>query len=607
MQLTLLDWLVLLGFFAISFGIAWSLKDRAQASLADFFVSGRGVPWWIAGTSMVATTFAVDTPLAVTGLTAKFGIAGNWLWWSMLLSGMMTVFFFAKLWRRSGVMTDVEFIELRYSGRPAAFLRGFRAVYLGVVMNCLIMGWVNLAMVKFLTYSVDLSFLAGIVTRMFISLHLAPPDNPEKFAAVMICLMITAVYTTIAGLWGVLITDLLQFVLMMGMTIALAVFAVSAVGGLGSLREKLTALEATRASDAPMLSFFPAVDSLWMPLFAFTVYIGVNWWASWYPGAEPGGGGYVAQRIFCAKDEKHSLLATLWFNVAHYALRPWPWILVALVSVVLYPDLTDKEAGYVKVMVDHLPSSLRGLMLASILAAYMSTISTHLNWGASYAINDFYKRFIRPGAGEKHHLRAAQVATILLMLVAAGVTYLLESIAGAWQLLLMVGAGTGAVYLLRWYWWRINAWSEISSMIAAFFTSLALQQWQPFAGGEQMVFAKSMVTTTAVCTAVWLAVTLLTQPEPREKLLEFYRRTRPASLGWKPVAGEAPEVRSDVSLLANLRAWVLSWAMVYLTLFGTGKLLLGEPGLGLGLLVGAAACASLLYWEFARRGWESFG
>ncbi len=581
MALSAADWAVLGLYFALSFGIAFWLRGRAQRSLADFFLSGRGVPWWIAGTSMVATTFAVDTPLAVTGLTATYGIAGNWLWWSLLLSGMLTVFFFARLWRRAAVLTDVELIELRYAGKPAAFLRGFRALYLGVLMNCLIMGWVNLAMVKVLKISL----------------------NVEKLDAVLLCLAITAVYTTISGLWGVLITDFLQFLLMMTMTIVMAWFAVDAVGGLAALRVQVE----TQAGGASLLSFLPSSDAAWMPVTVFLVYIGVNWWASWYPGAEPGGGGYVAQRIFCAKDEKHSLWATLWFNIAHYALRPWPWILVALASVILYPGLADKEAGYVQVMVDHLPASLRGLMLAAFLAAYMSTISTHLNWGASYAINDFYRRFLRPHASERHHLRASQAATLLLMLLAAAVTYYLDTIRGAWQLLLMIGAGTGAVYLLRWYWWRVNAWSEISAMVAAFVVSLTLNLAQPFTGTEQVLFAKSMVTTTAVVTAVWLTMTYLTRPEPVAHLTEFYRRVRPASLGWRPIAAQAGANPSTSSLAANLQAWVLGCALVYCSLFATGKLLLGFWTGGIVLLLGAIAAGALLYLHFVRRGWESFG
>jgi len=579
MRLATADWVILAIYFLGTFVVAWRLRGRAQQSLADFFVSGRGVPWWIAGTSMVATTFSADTPLAVTGLTANFGIAGNWLWWALLLSGMMTVFFFARLWRRAGILTDVELIELRYAGRPAAFLRGFRALYLGVLMNCLILGWVNLAMVKILKVSLGLG----------------------KIEAVLICLFITAVYTTISGLWGVLITDLLQFILMMAMTFVMAYYGVAAVGGLEALRSQVT------ASNAALLDFFPTPDSPWMPLSVFLVYIGVIWWASWYPGAEPGGGGYVAQRIFCAKDEKHSLLATLWFNIAHYALRPWPWILVALASVVLYPNLADREAGYVQVMVDHLPASLRGLMLAAFLAAYMSTVSTHLNWGASYAINDFYRRFVRPQASEQHHLRAAQVATLLLMLIAGVVTYFLETIRGAWQLLLMVGAGTGAVYLLRWYWWRVNAWSEISAMVAAFGASLALQKWQPFVGSENVVFAKTLLVTTIVCTAVWIAVTYATKPEPAAHLLSFYRRVRPAAFGWRPVAAQATDVPAVSSGWANLRAWGLGCALVYMSLFATGKLLLGFWTDGLLLALGAVASGTLLYLDFTRRGWESFG
>jgi len=498
---------------------------------------------------------------------------------------MLTVFFFARLWRRAAVLTDVELIELRYAGRPAAFLRGFRALYLGVLMNCLIMGWVNLAMVKILKIALNL----------------------EKIEAVLLCLAITAAYTTLSGLWGVLITDFLQFILMMGMTIVLAYFAVDAVGGLGALRSQMLAMEAAGDGGGSLLGFLPTPESAWMPVTVFLVYIGVNWWASWYPGAEPGGGGYVAQRIFCAKDERHSLWATLWFNIAHYALRPWPWILVALASVILYPGLADKEAGYVRVMVDHLPASLRGLMLAAFLAAYMSTISTHLNWGASYAINDFYRRFLRPRASERHHLRASQVATLLLMFLAAGVTYYLETIRGAWQLLLMVGAGTGAVYLLRWYWWRINAWSEISAMVVAFLTSLALHYGKPFAGSEPVLFAKNMVTTTAVVSTIWLVVTYATRPEPAAHLLSFYRRVRPAALGWGPIAQQATDVLAVSSGWYNLRAWVLGCALVYFSLFATGKLLLGFWMSGLGLLVGAAASGVLLCLHFARRGWESFG
>lgn len=583
MRLAWLDWLVLAGYFLFSFLIAWHYRQRAQRSLAEFFVSGRSVSWWLAGTSMVATTFAADTPLAVTGLTVRYGIAGNWLWWSLLLSGMLTVFFFARLWRRASVLTDIELVELRYAGQAAAFLRGFRALYLGVVMNGLIMGWVNLAMVKVLTLALGIS----------------------KVEAVIACLVITAAYTTLSGLWGVLITDLFQFILMVTMAVVLAYFAVDAVGGLALLKTRVLALSAP-GSDS-LLAFVPSLDSVWMPLFVFLVYLGVNWWASWYPGAEPGGGGYVAQRIFSAKDEKHSLWATLWFNIAHYAVRPWPWILVALASAVLYPQLADKEAGYVRVMVDHLPASLRGLMVAAFLAAYMSTISTHLNWGSSYVVNDFYRRFVRSGADERHYVRTARLATLALMVVAAVVTYFLRSIEQAWRLLLMLGAGTGPVYLLRWYWWRINAWSEISAMLAAFGVSVVIQKMALFAGSEQVIFAKTMLTTTVVCTGVWLAVTFLTRATPTGHLLNFYRRVRPAAIGWRPVAAHAPEISAARSGWYNFRAWVLGCALVYCALFGTGKLLLGSLAAGSTLLVGAGLAAWLLHADFRRRGWESFG
>ncbi len=396
MQLTLLDWLAIGLYFAANIGIGLYYRGRATSSTEEFFVGGRNVSWWLAGTSMVATTFAADTPLAVTGLVASYGIAGNWLWWSMLMSGMLTVFFYARLWRRAGVTTDVEFAEIRYSGKPAAFLRGFRALYLGLPINCIIMGWVNLAMVKILI------IIFG-VTKI------------EALGLVLGIMLVTSMISTLSGLWGVLIMDLFQFVLKMGMVIVLAVYAVRAVGGMDALKERLLALDAARVGaggHGSILSFTPDVGSAWMPMLTFFVYIAVNWWATWYPGAEPGGGGYIAQRIFCAKDEKHSLLATLWFNVAHYAIRPWPWVLTALASLVLYPTLQDKETGFIKTIVDPnvFPSALRGVMIAAFAAAYMSTIGTQLNWGASYLVNDFYKRFLVKDQTDKHYVRTRSPA-----------------------------------------------------------------------------------------------------------------------------------------------------------------------------------------------------
>src|SRR5690242_14237551 len=389
--------------------------------MGEFFLSGRNVPWWLAGTSMVATTFAADTPLAVTGMVARNGIAGNWLWWNFVFSGMLTVFFYARLWRRSGVMTDVEFAEIRYAGKPAAFLRGFRAVYLGVPINCIILGWVNLAMVKILM------LILGV-------------GKIEALAIVLGMTALTAFISTLSGLWGVLVTDLFQFVIKMSMVIVLAVAAVGAVGGMDQMKLKLAALDQTRAGSA--LSFVPDLNSAWMPMITFLVYISVNWWATWYPGAEPGGGGFVAQRMLSAKDERHSLLATLWFNIAHYAIRPWPWILTALASVILYPGLADPETGYIKVMIDYLPASLRGLMVAAFAAAFMSTIGTQLNWGASYLVNDFYRRFLVKQRDDRHYVQISQAATVLLTILSAAITFYMDSIAGAWQLLIVTGAGT---------------------------------------------------------------------------------------------------------------------------------------------------------------------
>ncbi|MBU6402790.1 MAG: Na+:solute symporter, partial [Verrucomicrobia bacterium] len=410
MQLTFQDWTVIVAYFVFNLLIGLWYRRRATTSTAEFFVGGRKVRWWLAGTSMVATTFAADTPLAVTGLVAAHGIAGNWLWWNMLLSNMLTVFFFARLWRRAGVLTDVELAELRYGGKPAAFLRGFRALYLGLPVNCIILGWVNLAMVKIL-------------------MVIFPVTKLQALGLVLLIMVVTAGISAIAGLWGVLVTDLFQFVLKMGMVIVLAYFAVAAVGGMSGLLTKLAALDAARnaahGGQGSILSFTPDIGSAWMPWVTFLVYIGVVWWATWYPGSEPGGGGYVAQRIFSAKDERHSVLATLWFSIAHYAVRPWPWILTALASLVLYPHLQDKESGFVRTIMDpHVfPTALRGLMIAAFAAAYMSTVGTQLNWGASYLVNDFYRRFLRRHHNEAHYVRVSQGATILLMLLSCVVTY----------------------------------------------------------------------------------------------------------------------------------------------------------------------------------------
>jgi SSS family solute:Na+ symporter len=592
MQLTLTDWIVIALYFVFNLAVALYLRKRATRSVSEFFVSGRNVSWWLAGTSMVATTFAADTPLAVTGLVARNGIAGNWIWWSMLFSGMLTVFFYARLWRRAGVLTDVEFAEIRYGGRPATFLRWFRALYLGLPINLIIMGWVNLAIVKIMMLVLGVSKI-------------------EALGLAIAIMFVTASISTLSGLWGVLWTDLFQFVLKMGMVILLAVFAVNATGGMDVLVQRLHEVDQSRHASGSILSFVPDVNSVWMPMITFFVYIAVNWWASWYPGAEPGGGGYVAQRIFSAKNEKHSLLATLWFNIAHYALRPWPWILVALVAVVRYQDdpafIHDPESGYIRILISDLPAYMRGLMLAAFAAAYMSTIGTQLNWGASYLVNDVYKRFMVPDKGEKHYVGASQAVTMLLMILSAIVTFYMDSIAGAWKYLMAIGAGTGLVYILRWFWWRINAWSEVSAMAAAFVTSTAMQYVFKLDENQPEHFAYLVLGTVGVTTAVWLTITFLTSPEDRSTLLSFYRRVRPNASLWGPIAKEATDVVAQKDGMFNLMDWLCGVLMIYAFLFGVGKMILGEHLLGMGFLASGLFCGSIIYRDLNRRGWETVG
>jgi solute:Na+ symporter, SSS family len=594
MKLTTLDWTVVAAYFVFNLAIGFYYKGRAGQNTADFFLSGRNAPWWLAGTSMVATTFAADTPLAVTGMVARNGIAGNWLWWNAVASGMLTVFFYARLWRRSGVMTDVEFAEIRYAGKPAAFLRGFRALYLGIPINCIILGWVNLAMVKIL------SLILGV-------------NKDWALAIVVGIIAVTAFVSTLAGLWGVLVTDLFQFVIKMTMVIVLAVAAVHAVGGIDSLKLQLGAIDRAKGlatgTAGSALSFVPDLNSAWMPMITFLVYISMNWWATWYPGAEPGGGGYIAQRMFCAKDEKHSLLATLWFNIAHYAIRPWPWVLAALGAVVLYQHdpgfQRDPETGYIRVMIDYLPAWLRGTMVAAFAAAFMSTVGTQLNWGASYLVNDFYRRFVHTSGSDRHYVRASQLATVMLTVISAVITRYMDSIAGAWQLLIVTGAGTGTVLILRWYWWRINAWSEVSAMATAFVVSVALQAKFGLSSADPRGFAYIMLITVGITSAVWLAVTLLTAPEPEAQLVSFYKRTRPSAALWKPIARLAPEVPAARDLKYNFFDWIAGCALIYGALFGTGKVILKDYALGVALLAVAAAAGLYIYRDLSRRGWKS--
>ncbi|HEX2637816.1 MAG TPA: sodium:solute symporter family protein [Gemmatimonadales bacterium] len=569
MHLVASDWLIIILYFVASAAIGLAYTRKAGKSLADYFVSGRSLPWWLAGTSMVATTFAADTPLVVAGLVAKYGVAGNWLWWNGAFSGVLTVFFFSRLWRRAGVLTDVEFAELRYGGRPAAVLRGFRALYLALPINLIIMGWVTRAMVNILQITL----------------------NIDPWKAAIFLFGLTALYSVFAGLWGVIVTDLFQFVFAMGGSILLAVLAVQSVGGLDALTAQVSAhFGSTEAA----FGVIPPLDAPWLPITTLLVWLSVQWWAAWYPGQEPGGGGYVVQRILSTKDERSGLLATLWFTIAHYALRPWPWILVGFVGLIRYPGLANPEDGYAKVMVDILPSPFKGLLLAAFAAAYMSTISTHLNWGASYLVNDVYLRFIKPQASPRAQVVASRVATAVLMVSSLIVMGFLSSVEQGWKILIGIGAGTGLVFILRWYWWRVNAWSEISAMVTSFVVSLLLTIFgHSLSDTSTPDYAFTMLTTVGVTTVVWLAVTLLTAAESEATLDRFYRQVRPGGPGWRRVAlrlGYGDD-RIPGGALSWMN-WVAGLATVYASVFAVGAVVTGSPRRG--LLYAAVAVAAFL-------------
>ena len=589
MTISTVDWAIVAAYFLLSAAIGLYFTKRGGENLDQYFLSGRQAPWWLAGTAMVATTFAADTPLVVTGLVATKGVAGNWLWWNFVMSGMLTVFFFARLWRRAEVMTDAELAEVRYGGNPAALLRGFRALYLALPINLIILGWVTRAMIKILTIALDLKDIS--IMGMTVS---------GEVVAVGICFAITVLYAVAAGMWAVLWTDLVQFVVKMGAVIVLAVYAVRAVGGIDVMKAKLVVHfgSETAALSVLPLSVTPQgiMAYAWMPLLTLGVYLSVQWWAAWYPGAEPGGGGYVAQRIFSARSERDGVLATLFFQIAHYALRPWPWIVTGLATVILYPGLEDKEAGYVRAFVDLLPTPWRGFMLAGFAAAYMSTVGTHLNWGASYLVNDFYKRFLNRHASQKHYVAVSRVATILIFLASVAVTSQLSSVEKAWELLLAIGAGTGLVLILRWYWWRINAWSEISAMVASLVISvLGLVYLKPrFAANDPNATAVVMLVTVACSTVVWVVVTMATKPEPDAVLDAFYLRVRPGGSGWAIVSERLGFGREPIpgGALAWTN-WVAGIVAVYATLFGIGKIVFGYTGAGVVMLAIAAAA---FYW-----------
>ncbi len=564
MKVQLIDITVIILYFILSLLIGVFFLKRAGKSIEEFFLSGRKLAWWVAGTTMVATTFAADTPLAVTELVAKNGIAGNWMWWNMVAGSVLTVFFFAKLWRRAEITTDVEFIEIRYSGKPAAFLRGFKAIYLGIFINCIIMGWVNVA-------------LAEILINIF------GISESRVIIAVIGCMLIVGIYSALSGLWGIVVTDFFQFAIAMFGCIILAITVLNLpqVGGIDGLKASLPEqvfyfLPSIEISSGTALQGLMAIS-----LSAFFAHIIVQWWASWYPGSEPGGGGYIAQRMMSTKDERHSVLATLWFTIAHFALRPWPWIIVALATLVLYPELSpdDKKTGFILAMRDYLPPGLLGLLVAAFLAAYMSTISTHLNWGSSYIINDLYKRFIKKSASEKHYVIISRITTLLLVLLSSLLIFVIKSISGAWAFIIECGAGLGLVLILRWYWWRINAWSEIVAMVA------------PFAGYAiaklvfNISFPDSLFVIVLFTTLAWIIATYVTKPTDRDVLDDFYKRVQPSGPGWRVITkGKTLNFKAE-SMSTLFLNWIIGILLIYSSLFSIGKIILKEYHLGILLLI----------------------
>ena len=574
MQLTTADWTVVIIYGILALGVGLYFARRASSSTNEFFLAGRKLPWWLLGTSMVATTFSTDTPNLVTDLVRNGGVSQNWVWWAFLITGMLTVFFYARLWRRSGALTDIGFYEMRYSGKPAAFLRGFRAIYLGVFFNVMIMASVTLAAIK----------IGGVLL------------GTGKYETVIVAGTITAIYSMTSGLWGVVATDLLLFVVSMTGSLAAAYYALNQpeVGGLSGLFSHPNVVD--------KLSFLPDFSDWKTASTVILIPLAVQWWSTWYPGAEPGGGGYIAQRMLAAKNEKESMLATLWFNIAHYALRPWPWIIVALASMIIYPNLESITTRFPNIdpsivrddlaypaMLVLIPHGLLGLVIASLAAAYMSTVSTHLNWGASYIVNDVYRRFFAPDAGEKHYVLVARLATVGLIVLASILSLWLENAMQAFQIMLQIGAGTGLVFILRWFWWRINAWSEISAMVVSFAVAVYFQFVHRQVGFSPFHPSLQLVIGVLITTSAWLAVTFVTPATATAKLQSFYDAIRPSGKGWKSVVDTSGKPSTD-NLGAATLAWFLGCVTVYSLLFGTGYLLYGNPGWGLACM--AISCTA---------------
>ena len=577
MNLTTLDWSLIIAFFALSLIIGTIVSRKAGKSASEFFLSGRNMPWWLLGVSMVATTFSADTPNLVTDIVRKNGVSGNWVWWAFLLTGMLTVFIYARLWRRSGVLTDLEFYEIRYGGKSAAFLRGFRALYLGVFFNIMIMASVTLAAIK----------IGGVM------LNLSPVTT------VLIASTVTVIYSSLGGLRGVLITDFFQFAIAMIGSVWAANVAVNLpeINGLGNLF--------AHENVAGLTNFLPDFNDTKNLIPLLIIPLAVQWWSVWYPGAEPGGGGYIAQRMLSAKNERHAMGATLFFNIAHYALRPWPWIIIALCSVVVFPNLESIQTAFPHIdpsiinddlaypaMLTFLPAGLLGLVIASLIAAYMSTISTHLNWGSSYVVNDFYKRFIKPEASEKELVNVGRLSTVVLMIFAGIFALLLENALQAFNILLQIGAGTGLIFILRWFWWRINAWTEISGMIISFALAIYFEFIHVALGFEAIPGHWKLVLGVAITTIAWVLVTFLTQPESNDTLRKFYQLVRPASIGWKPIFLISDDTKISPhtgNLPLEILGMFVGCITVYTAVFSTGFFIYGN--MVAGLFSGAFAVA----------------
>ncbi len=583
MKLQLLDWVIVIASLLVCFVPALFFGRRGSSSTAEFFASGRSVPWWLAGLSMVATTFSSDTPNWVTEQVRKYGVAGNWQWWAFVLTGVATVFFFARLWRRSGVMTDLEFYELRYSGRAASLVRGFRALYLGLFFNCFIMGMVTLAACK----------IANILFGL-------PP-----WQTIVFCGVINVLFASHSGLWGVLVIDMVQFFIKMTAVFAAAYFSLREVGGLQVLISKLGSLQVVLPEGGqpvispidgrgqPLLDLLPNFNLWQLALMIFVMPIAIGWWANWYPGAEPGGGSYVAQRMLASKSEKDSLGGTLFFNLAHYVLRPWPWIITALCSIIIYPDLASIQAAFPNAdpalighdsafpaMLKFLPVGFVGLMVGGLIAANSSTILTHLNWGSSYLVHDFYRRFVRPQAPERHYVNAGRVCTVGLYVLAAAFSYGLTSAQQAFQVLLSIGAGTGLLYIVRWFWWRVSAWCEITAMVASLVSAAGFPYLQKAGLLPALGFAPTTILQVGFTTVCWLVAAYIAPGTDRATLVAFVRKVRPAGPGWNSVRQEAGVDTSggDDLGLATL-GWVSGCAVIWSSLFAIGCFLYGRSAM----------------------------